>query len=325
MNERRILVIGSQCDALGCAGRLRFLPQAAQDLYAVMIDPARGACAPALESSGLLIDPTVKSAKAAITSAYEHAARDEATLFISYIGHGEKMDDDFYLLPQDAKTNPLNSDTAVHLVNQIKEAQRNAPGQVDGLGVLVDACHSGIAGFGAAQAWVSALKGTLQFEMLTAAADRPAANGCFSRTLVDLLRQGLATVPSEHLLCLHLRPLIKQSCPNQVPQHPSYNPDDTLWLARNAGRTPEAWAQTPVADEIERLTVAYQPTPALDDVVARSRIERCLVVVGDAGTGKSGSKMVASCSRNVLGHAVVSWTPIGALARPKRSRRREGD
>ena len=54
----------------------------------------------------------------------------------------------------------------------------------------------GMCGFGAAQAWVSALKGTLRFEMLTAASDRPAANGCFSRSLVQLLRNGVAAVPS---------------------------------------------------------------------------------------------------------------------------------
>jgi Tetratricopeptide repeat/NACHT domain len=284
MTERRILVIGSQCEALR---DLEFLPQAAQDLHAVMTHPERGACVSAIESDGLLIDPTVEDAKDAIGSAYQRAAKDEATLFIAYIGHGEKMDDDFYLLPLNAKTQPLNSDTAVHLINLIKEAHRNAPGKLDGLGMLVDACYAGIAGFGAAQAWVAALKGTLRFEMLTAAADRPAADGCFSRTLVRLLRDGVSTVPSEYLLGLHLRPLVERSCPNQVPQHPSYNPDATLWLARNVGRTLEPWAKTPVVDEIERLTLAYQPTPALGEVVARSRAQRCLAVVGEAGTGKS--------------------------------------
>jgi Caspase domain len=224
MRQRRILVIGSQCEALGDLSRLLFLPQAAQELYAVMTDPERGACISALEGNGLLIDPTIKDATDAIELAYRRAATDEATLFIAYIGHGEKMDEDCYLLPQDAKVHPLNSRTAVHLINLIKEAQRNAPGKVDGLGVLLDACYSGIAGFGAAQAWVAALKGTLRFEMLTAAADRPAADGCFSRTLVRLLRDGVSTVPSERLLGLHLRPLIERSCPNQAPQHPSYNP-----------------------------------------------------------------------------------------------------
>jgi hypothetical protein len=186
MTERRILVIGSQCEALG---RLPFLPQAAQDLYAVMTDPERGACVSALAGDGLLIDPTVKDAKDAIKSAYQRAAEDEATLFIAYIGHGEMASRDFYLLPRDAQ-NPPDADTAMHLVNLIKETHRKAPGRVDGLGMLVDACYSGVAGFGAAEVWSAELQGTLRFEMLTAAADLPAADGCFSRTLVRLLRDG---------------------------------------------------------------------------------------------------------------------------------------
>jgi len=63
MGERRILVIGSQCEALG---KLPFLPQAAQDLYAVMTDPERGACVSAIEGEGLLVDPSVQMAKATI-------------------------------------------------------------------------------------------------------------------------------------------------------------------------------------------------------------------------------------------------------------------
>jgi hypothetical protein len=146
----------------------------------------------------------------------------------------------------------------VHLVNLLKEIHRKTPGKVDGFGALVDACYSGAARFGAAQAWVSSLKGTLRFEMLTAAADRPAADGCFSRTLAKILNAGISAVPAEHLLCIHLRPLIEGSCRNQVPQHPSYNPDETLWLARNAarragGRNPRRiWsASTRLPDTVE--------------------------------------------------------------------------
>jgi hypothetical protein len=285
MSERRILVIGSQCRALP---HLAFLPQLAQDLYAVMTDTERGACVSAIEGDGLLIDPTVKKMKAAIKSAYFRAAKDEASLFIAYIGHGEKSvsGDDYYLLPDDAEI-PPDSDTAVHLTNLIKEAHRNATGEVDGLGALVDACYSGAAGFGAAQAWVSGLQGTLRFEMLTAAADRPAANGCFSRSLVKLLHAGISAAPSEHLQCVHVRPLIESACPNQVPQNPSYNADETLWLARNVARIIEPWAQTPVADEIQSYTLSYQPTPALGEVVKRSKEQRCLVILGEAGVGKS--------------------------------------
>ena len=64
MGERRVLVIGSQCEELG---HLDFLPKAAEELYAVMTDPERGAC---VSAPDLLIDPTVAQAKEAIKSAY---------------------------------------------------------------------------------------------------------------------------------------------------------------------------------------------------------------------------------------------------------------
>jgi hypothetical protein len=110
MGQRRILVIGSQCGALG---RLNFLPRAALDLYEVMTDPERGACVSALEGDGLLIDPSVNKAKDAIKQAYRCAARDEATLFIAYIGHGEKAGEDFYLLPQDAEAPPTRTQRSI--------------------------------------------------------------------------------------------------------------------------------------------------------------------------------------------------------------------
>jgi hypothetical protein len=97
MRQRRILGIGSQCQALG---NLPFLPEAARDLYAVMTDPERGGCVSAIEGDGLLINPTVNDAKEAIKSAYLRASTDEAPLFLSYIGHGECAGEDFYLLPR---------------------------------------------------------------------------------------------------------------------------------------------------------------------------------------------------------------------------------
>ncbi len=203
MSERRVLVIASQCDILG---QLDFLPHVAEELYSVMVDSERGACVPALDKGGLLIDPSVNETKDAIKEAYRRAAKDEATLFIAYIGHGEKADEDFYLLPRDAES-PPDSDTAVHLTNLIKEAHKKGAGSVDGLAVLVDACYSGQAGFGAAQSWVRGLGGMLRFEVLTASADRPAADGCFTRSLTELLRDGVSAVPSEHLHCVNLRPL----------------------------------------------------------------------------------------------------------------------
>lgn len=87
MGRRRILVIGSQCAALT---HLEFLPRAAENLYGVMTDPARGGCVPALATSGLLLDPKVAEAKIAIKKAYRRASEAEATLLIAWIGHGQR-------------------------------------------------------------------------------------------------------------------------------------------------------------------------------------------------------------------------------------------
>ena len=49
-SNRRLLVIGSQCEALGDAARLEFLPQVAEELYAVMIDTIVYRCPPFAEA-----------------------------------------------------------------------------------------------------------------------------------------------------------------------------------------------------------------------------------------------------------------------------------
>lgn len=106
-----------RCEGLG---HLDFLPQAAEDLYAVMTDPERGGCVPALPATGLLVDPTVTEARAAIEQAFDRAAKDEATLFLVYVGHGEFSGSDHYLLPKDAGL-PPRSNTAIHSIRLILE------------------------------------------------------------------------------------------------------------------------------------------------------------------------------------------------------------
>ncbi len=286
MTERRLLVIGSQCDALG---KLTFLDEATRELYAVMTDPDRGSCVPALEDKGLLINPTLTTAKEAIRQAYDRAARDEATLFMAYIGHGEHLGNDFYLLPRDSSPNQLTSDTAIHLTQLIKEQHLISSGRVDGLCVLLDACYSGTAAVSAAEQWVRDLQATLRFEVMTAtSADRPAADGCFTRNMAKMLREGLADVPDGELRCWQLRERLERACPGQdPPQHPAYNQDATLWLAKNTRRSPLPWAQTALAPEIHRLTLTFQVTLNLAAVVSQSRNVPCLAVVAEAGMGKS--------------------------------------
>ena len=65
MPQRRLLVIGSQCDILN---KLKFLPEVAERLHALLIDPGPGGCEGGpLEGCppGLLLDPTVEAAKKA--------------------------------------------------------------------------------------------------------------------------------------------------------------------------------------------------------------------------------------------------------------------
>ena len=75
MAQRRLLVIGSQCDRLN---RLDFLPEVAERLHALLIHPGPGECVGVPldgRTPGLLLDPTVAEAKAAIKLAIEDAAR----------------------------------------------------------------------------------------------------------------------------------------------------------------------------------------------------------------------------------------------------------
>ena len=84
-SNRRLLVIGSQCEAFGEVYRLKFLPRAAEELYAVLIDPDFGRCLPVEPDFGLLIDPTVAAVKTAVRKAFQLASDEESTLFVVLI------------------------------------------------------------------------------------------------------------------------------------------------------------------------------------------------------------------------------------------------
>ena len=309
MGERRILIVGSQCEALKPG--FSFLPDAAEDLYRVMTDPQFGGCVSALERSGLLCDtPTVAETKAAIKTALERASNDGATLFLVFICHGQYVGDDFYLLPNDASREP-DSESAVHLVNLIKESLRKHS-NVDGLVILLDTCYSGKAVEAAAEDLVKGPLGVLRFEVLAATeADRTAADGCFSRSLVSLIREGIDGVPGATLLCDHIRPELAARCPNQQPVYLLYDrgsrsqADEGLFLARNVAldRRHEPWAGKTASAELERLTAWFQPTPQLAQVVAASQAHRAVALVGVAGCGKSA--LAAALARPELTEGLV--------------------
>lgn len=290
MGERRILVIGSQCDRFG---PLSFLPEVAQDLYAVMTDPQLGGCVSALEGHGLVYNPLVRQAKEVLQLAFARASEDGATLFLAFIGHGLDVAGDFYFLPNDASRTP-DSESGVHLVQRIKEL-RSRHSNVDGLVVLLDCCYAGVAAAAAASQWVDSgdtLEYKRRFELLSAVADRPAADGCFSRSLVRAIRSGLAEIPNEFVRCEHIKPVIEKLCPKQAPQHPTQNAEGGLYLSRNAASYEKIstlpWSRTEsVATEIYRLTAYYEPIAELREIVVAAQGNRCLVVEGELGSGKS--------------------------------------
>ncbi|MDA2910926.1 tetratricopeptide repeat protein, partial [Nitrospiraceae bacterium AH_259_D15_M11_P09] len=310
MGIRRVLVIGSQCPPLGT---LSFLPQLAQELYDVMADPELGSCQPATGERGLLLDPTVHELKAKVEAAFQEASQKEDTLILAFIGHGDFAGEDFYLLPADLQlTNETvvpTSETALHLIQKIKQLHRRYS-SVDGLVVLADTCGSGVAPHAAAATWVKDLTSPLRFEMLMATADRQAADGCFTKTLVDVIRNGIESMSGETLRCEAVRKVIEECCPNQQPQQPTYNADEGLWLAKNAARRrhPTPWRTHP---NVERLTRWLVPTAMLSELVEKSKTARCVIVEGLTGQGKSA--LAAALARPEITEGLVPDGFVHAL------------
>ena len=134
------------------------------------------------------------------------------------------------------------------------------------------------------------LTGKLRFKLLTCAANRPAYDGCFTRTLVDCLIHGMDSGVGDFLGCDHVQGVIKEKCPAQDPQLLGYN-DRGLFLGMNLARP--RMSQGPlrevsrVSEEIRRLMATFQPTPILSQVVERAGYARGLMLEGVAGVGKS--------------------------------------
>jgi Tetratricopeptide repeat/AAA ATPase domain len=321
MGERRVLVIGSQCAALPNS-HLAFLPGVAEELYRVLTDPALGGCVPALENhnKSLLIDPTVAATDSAITAAMARASQDAASLFVAFVGHGERTEDDFYLLPYDASL-PPDSATALFIAKRLQELLRRHD-RLDGLVLLIDTCYSGAGTLQAATHWphtIAAAGG--RFEVLSAAAaDRPAFDGCFTATLTALLRTGVPKL-GENLRCSELHGLIQDRCGQQDATYLAFarrriipEGDEGLWLARNQAHTATTapLAHTPTWAQVERLTSSLERTPQLEQLVDMTRASRCVAVVGPAGVGKS--TLVATLARAELADDLIPARFVHGLA-----------
>jgi hypothetical protein len=286
MGGRRALVVGSQCRSYNL---LSFLPAAAQEMAAALLDPEVGGCEPALPDRALLIDPTAVELDDAVSEAFALASQDEATLFLALVGHGDFVGDDFYVLASDTE-HPPTSRGSFLLAQRIKEllAQHSL---VDGLVLLLDTCHAGMAATQAAQRWVQIVgQAGRRFEVLTASDDRTAADGCFTRTLAKALRDG-STQFGRYVRCADLKPVLTATCRRQTAQYLAFDGqravtagDQGLWLGRNPAGPWHDWpfAGTTVADDIERLARSWRPDDRLSEVVAAVLGgARAVAIVGD--------------------------------------------
>jgi len=301
------LVIASQCASLNL---LSFLPEAAKDVAEALLDPEVGGCVPALaDGRRMLVDPTMVELDDAVAEAFERASEDEATLFIALVGHGDYADDDFYFLTKDT-TDPVNSRNSFLLAQRIKELLGRYS-LLDGLVILLDTCHAGIAAQQAATRWIRIVgEAGKRFEVLTASDERTAADGCFSRSLAKILRAGRPEL-GERVRCPDLKRVIGGLCPTQTAVHLSFDGvrtvekgDEGLWLALNNSDVWRPLLGHPAAAEIERLNSDYWPTPELGKVVGHLLTgARYVQVRGMPGSGAS--SLVAALARPAVAEQVI--------------------
>ncbi|WP_433578711.1 tetratricopeptide repeat protein [Nocardia brasiliensis] len=285
MGGRLALVIGSECAVLP---RLSFPKQLAWDLYSSLSE--RGAWQPATSYDGPIVDPTATELLSAMDEAFRSASTRQATLLISFVGHGRATGaSDFYLLAVDTPED-VNLHNAFHLPQEIRERLNRA--SLDGLIVLVDACETGQAFTGAATRWFDRIdQATGRMELLVAADDGSAYGGCFTRTMVQTFATGL-DLGGANLLPSDLRSPIATTCIGQHPSHlgAAFGGDAGLWLVPNVARHRDAVAGRRAAGLVDQLTRGVVLTATLrrrlEDVV-NARGRRLRAVVGSAGCGKS--------------------------------------
>ena len=192
MGERRALLIGVRNNRFG---KLDFVPEVvSRSARGGPRRPVRGVPDLRFRTAGSSSPSPAATTRAeivkAIDDAMASAGRDQATLFVYFLGHGHKEDEDFYLVASDTPgPNLIDSENAVPLGQRIKELLRQYPG-VDGLMLVIDACHSGAV---ISDPVPGLLRQGLQARVEFFAATRPqevASRGCFSRSLIELLKKG---------------------------------------------------------------------------------------------------------------------------------------
>ncbi|MEV5837245.1 hypothetical protein [Nocardia sp. NPDC052112] len=311
MGGRLALVVGSECDALP---RLGFVEGLAGELYSRL--SAFGGWKSAWGAAGPLLSPSAAELVSAVEAAFSAAVEQQATLLISFVGHGVATGaENFFLMARDSLLPPA-SRHALHLVQILSEQLDQH--RVDGLIVLVDACEAQDSVVGAARRLTDRVDLAAQrMELLVASGRHSAYDGCFTRTMLAVFERGLPT-RGENLLPVYLLDPLQAGCPLQVPGHfgVAYGGDPGLWLVPNISRRDDAVWNRPAAGLVDALTNGV----ILTDTLRRRVVEvfntnhlRLRGVIGSAGSGKS-TLMSLLIRPNLLGRSQFTADYVAAAA-----------
>lgn len=294
MGERRALVIGARNDRFGV---LDFVDDVATGLHRALLDSERGACLPALPGGrDLLIGDKATSSgiDSALADAISAAAVDQATLFVYFLGHGQQANEDFYLIGTDTGER-VDSRTAVQIGQRVKELLDNAPA-VDGLMLVLDACHSGAA----VTDPVPGLLRTgvhVRLEIFAATRDdQTASRGCFTRSIIALLTRGSPATADEYLTAYNEHSRLREVAPPECVDMPEAvhlsirgGLDAGLWLGRNrAADLRPALLGTQDAAQVAQLTHSLVRTSYLTQLMQVQLSDRSpIAITGPSGIGKS--------------------------------------
>ena len=308
MGERRALLIGVQNESFG---RLDFVTDVIRDLHQTVLSSQYGSCQPALPNGRELLNEPEATTRSeimkALVDAIVRADHDQATLFVYFLGHGYMNYEDFYLVAGDTPSpEQADSENAILLGQRIKELLRQYPG-VDGLMLVIDACHSGAA---IAEPVKGLLPQGLRVEFFAAARPQDvASNGCFSKSLIELLRQGSSHTADAHLHAYHENAHLREFAPDGCrhlapPTHVALNGggDGALWLGLNiSADLRPALAGTQMAGAVARLTQNWQrrqgPAAQVEQLLSAGTSP--IAITGGPGTGKSA--LLASFGRRIAG------------------------
>ena len=311
---RMVLVIASQAGESFEHELLSFVPplewdpgqilddraSLAVDLYEQFLDPMAGDCHPVpgleqiegirLHSAGssLVINPTISIAEKALVHAFVRSEKAQVALVVHYLGHGFVIDGtgQHVLGTVDSKRNPAEDGEAWNPYQKIR--QLLPARKLAGFVFLVDACHAAIARKQIVEWGVK----TSTFAWIGSSQDAEAFDGCFTSTLVELMRDGDGSQarPPAELNSSAVCRRVDQACRFQKSDQVASMWSDLQFVTRNRRVNLYEEQLGLVGDTARRLRAvtpdAYQVVDT-KPITAALEQSHFVVVTGNAGTGKT--------------------------------------